>query len=776
MTVCQLTPFESTYAIEGEPIEENNVILLEEDESLREEYSKTFILSDKTYQKIIYSIPVHYKEDDEWKEIEEVEIEEISSEEVSTQLEESNIQENTESLELNTEMNEEDDISMTHQDEVLENSNQQIEESNEINTSLNEEEIIEANDSFVNEENNELPEIIETEEVIQQPATEIIEIESNNDTQVVGYKNKKGNLDMKFSKKAHSKNMVSIKDGDYRVSWGFVDLDHKSYGIVGQTSQSDDLIESAYNHISQQIKYSDVISGVDLVYNIDSLGIKENIMIHQPTDVNTFTFEYKVNGLELILNDDGDIEAINEDNDIIFLMSKPYMYDKEGNYCEDVHYEISQKNKKYTITIVADKEWLNSEDRVYPITIDPVIQTQQTANAIKSTFIASGWYNTNFNHHFELLVGRESSAYQNCRSLFQFSLPALNRGDMVIDAKFYVAQYYHSFYTSSTPNLQVNAHMLNTSWTDTSVTWNSIKGSGNENSYYDNHVLDYDYIKRSDTQNAANWKVFDVTTAVKKWYDGTPNNGILLKSYNEAGSHSAVGVKGQFWPEDYNNSYNAFPFISIAYRNNKGIESYHDYTSFSTYSAGNVYVDNYSGNLVVEHQDASTYGNLAPVTVSHIYNGYMATQNPYNVGKGWKLNIHQTLKPSSQYGLTGESATTYPYVYMDQDGTEHYFIKKDNEYFDEDGLGLELKVVSGGYTITDKQDNVMTFNSYGDITSIKDNYNHTISYTYEDDLITKVTSGNGQEIILTYENGLLSKITDQAGKESTYQYTDNLLT
>ena len=136
MTVCQLTPFESTYAIEGEPIEENNVILLEEDESLREEYSKTFILSDKTYQKIIYSIPVHYKENDEWKEIdntlvdddglmyvEEVEIEETSSEEVSTQLEESNIQENTESLELNTEMNEEVDISMTHQDEVSENSN-----------------------------------------------------------------------------------------------------------------------------------------------------------------------------------------------------------------------------------------------------------------------------------------------------------------------------------------------------------------------------------------------------------------------------------------------------------------------------------------------------------------------------------------------------------------------------------------------------------------------------------------------------------------------------
>ena len=78
--------------------------------------------------------------------------------------------------------------------------------------------------------------------------------------------------------------------------------------------------------------------------------------------------------------------------------------------------------------------------------------------------------------------------------------------------------------------------------------------------------------------------------------------------------------------------------------------------------------------------DASTASGYAPASVQHVYNGYMAGDKyskttPY-VGRGWRLNIQQTLLPSSEYGLTGTSKDNYPYVYTDEDGTEHYFYKK----------------------------------------------------------------------------------------------------
>ena len=57
--------------------------------------------------------------------------------------------------------------------------------------------------------------------------------------------------------------------------------------------------------------------------------------------------------------------------------------------------------------------------------------------------------------------------------------------------------------------------------------------------------------------------------------------------------------------------------------------------------------------------DASTASGYAPASVQHVYNGYMAGDKyskttPY-VGRGWRLNIQQTLLPSSEYGLTGTS-------------------------------------------------------------------------------------------------------------------------
>ena len=101
---------------------------------------------------------------------------------------------------------------------------------------------------------------------------------------------------------------------------------------------------------------------------------------------------------------------------------------------------------------------------------------------------------------------------------------------------------------------------------------------------------------------------------------------------------------------------------------------------FSVGSAGTAYVNDYSGNLTFVTSDASTASGYAPASVQHVYNGYMAGDKyskttPY-VGRGWRLNIQQTLLPSSEYGLTGTSKDNYPYVYTDEDGTEHYFYKK----------------------------------------------------------------------------------------------------
>ncbi|MEE0966033.1 MAG: DNRLRE domain-containing protein [Bacilli bacterium] len=758
MTMGLITAKEKAYALGEEALESVPATLLCENTDLRKESIKYFTMSDKTKQAIVYSMPIHYNNGGEWREIDNSLIDDGL--EYIDDNEGESYQEEVE-IETNQDDNNAGEENYFVESEISGLKEETIEDQENINA-------IEEDSSTENvtEENN----TAENNEVGQ------IETQSENSgsNEVTGYKNKEGKYKIKFSKKVHKKNMVSFSDGDYKVTWGFSDFINKSSGIVTKTSNSNDDIEDVLDRINQEIVYANVLDGIDLIYNIDSLSIKENIIVNKIQDINKFTFEYKVDKLELELNNAGDIIAKNSAGNSVFVMPKPFMYDSNGNYCDNVHYEITNKNKKYTITIVADKEWMNNDDRVYPLTIDPVIKTETTKSAIDTTFITSSLSTTNHHDKLELLVGKEKSEYGNCRTLVKFVLPELNKSDMIVDAQLNIASYKHGFYASTTPDLQFNAHMATSAWEYDTVTWNTRPS-------FESVVLDYDYIKRADTTGSANWKKFDITRAAKKWYNGTANHGIVLKSYNESGTYADTGVKGYLWPERYNSTTKSYPYIALTYRNNKGIEDYWDFSSVSTTSAGDLSINNYSGNPVIQHLDASTNGNKKPVNISHIYNGYMAGSNisnikPY-VGKGWKLNIQQTVRPSSEYGLTGTSATTYPYVYMDEDGTDHYFKNIESQYFDEDGLGLELVKTSAGYTITDDSDNVMTFDSSGNIIKITDSNNNSITFTYSSSILTKVTDGNNQTITLTYDdNNYLTKITDFANRETTYTYNNGLLT
>lgn len=218
-------------------------------------------------------------------------------------------------------------------------------------------------------------------------------------------------------------------------------------------------------------------------------------------------------------------------------------------------------------------------------------------------------------------------------------------------------------------------------------------------------------------------------------------------------------------------------------------EDYWTYTTASAGSAGTAYVNDYTGNLVFVHGDVATTGLLAPVTLEHVYNGYMAgikyTKNYVTVGRGWKMSVQQTVRSSKEYGLSGSALNATPYAYEDGDGTVHFFYKKTEngktKYLDEDGLGLELKIISGiNCTITDEKDNVLTFDARGNLSTIKDANGNAITISYQKDgdiyRITKITDGAGHVITVTQNdstNHYLASLKDPAGRVTTYSYAVN---
>ena len=596
-----------------------------------------------------------------------------------------------------------------------------------------------------------------------------------------GYKTKNGDFDVKFAKNANSSKLMTISKDKYSLSWNLLNKAKAISGLkkidIEEADQDAAEIEKSVSNTSQSVCYENIIADTDLEYTVNGNGLKENIIVKKPADSYTYSFEISAKHLTLSLQEDNSIlVSDSKSGECVYTIPAMFMIDSNGKYSNDISVSLEQKNKnKYILNIDASSDWMNEEDRAFPVIIDPQITTQQVKKNIFSTYVESGHPSKNHNLEELMMVGKDSSGIGKCRGFIQFTLPSLKKGDMVVDATLHLGQTLVDYYASTTPNAQINAYMVTGGWKESTITWSNQPAC-------ESTALDYNFINKSEKGKAV-WKEWNITKAVKKWYEGTSaNNGIMLKSTLENVSSMVDSCIYAWYYTESGATSSAYPLISITYRNNKGLEPYWTYTSASAGSAGTASVNDYSGNLVFSRTDCATTGLRMPVSIEHVYNGYMAkttykTTKPY-VGHGWKLNIQQTVAKTS--------LDKFPYVYEDGDGTQHYFYKKTangkTQYLDEDGLKLELKISSSGYTITDEKDNVLTFNSKGFLTSSKDANGNTMKITFNTADATKiesVTDGSGHVIKLLdnteTKSGYLQYMVDPSGRKTNFKYDNGKL-
>ena len=599
-----------------------------------------------------------------------------------------------------------------------------------------------------------------------------------------GYETKKNKFKVKFAKNANQKKLVSVKMDNYSVSLSLLNKTKKNNSSMKQEKKAKIKDLTVASNVSQKVYYENILPDTNIEYIVNGSGVKENIVVKSVQSSYEYNFEIAVKDVTLSLAEDGCIYAKDTTTGAtVFVMPKPFMLDANYEYSDKVSYSLSTKNKhKYEITISADSEWLNSSERSFPVTIDPAIQTKKSGSAIDSVYVAKGLPNQNRYSDPMMMVGRESTDADICQGLIKFTLPSINRGDVVIDAQLVTVQSYTDAYSDTTPDTAIEVHAVTSSWNATSVTWNT-------KPTYESAVADFEILKASEKGVDPKYRQWNVTSIVKRWYENPSfaNNGLLLRSSNEnKSSYNDSCIYMWVYGEKYPLS-EAYPMLYINFRSNKGLESYWSYTDISAGRAGTASICEFSGNLVFTHNDVTTAGSRAPASISHIFNNYMADENfgdvmPYR-GKGWMLSSQKQLLPSSKFGLSTEAQKTYPYVYIDGDGTEHYFQKKsDGTMNDEDGMDLTLTVPkttdNAYYKINDEKNNLMYFNVAGGFARSLDSNGNQIANYYaaaNNPKIWKVTDGAGHAVILspTSDGKTIQKITDSAGRVTTYTWNDD---
>lgn len=129
---------------------------------------------------------------------------------------------------------------------------------------------------------------------------------------------------------------------------------------------------------SNQVIYQDIDQGIDLEYQCLEDKIKESLIIKEKQNSYQYEFIIDIGDLKPFFNSQKNILELKNNNETIYSILSPYMEDSNHQKSEDCHYEIEQTNSKLKLILFCSSQWINSEERMFPIIVDPTIAIENT--------------------------------------------------------------------------------------------------------------------------------------------------------------------------------------------------------------------------------------------------------------------------------------------------------------------------------------------------------------------------------------------------------------
>lgn len=206
----------------------------------------------------------------------------------------------------------------------------------------------------------------------------------------------------------------------------------------GRTAAEYNEEQTAVSGLTSGGIYEEILPGVDIQYVLDTVRLKENIILKTADAVQEqYTFRVSHPDMEMVLEEDGSVslKGKGEDADISYTFLSPFMYDSEDAYSASVDYVLTPDGEDATLlSICPDTGWLLAEERSYPVTIDPMTETSRNTKLVIDTFVCEKDPDGSANDvglWGQMAVGYVPS-YGKCRTLVKLSgLPALEQGDII---------------------------------------------------------------------------------------------------------------------------------------------------------------------------------------------------------------------------------------------------------------------------------------------------------------------------------------------------------
>ena len=593
------------------------------------------------------------------------------------------------------------------------------------------------------------------------------------DTDGKHFSNRRGRFNASFNCDSNSNELFSMEMDNHRVT-------------VHTVQKSNQYRSTPYKKegVHNAILFRDMTDSVDIEYALISNGIKENIIVNGVSE--TYCYPFKVECENLSIQNDAASKQITfiskKTGQEVFCIPAPFMMDENREISLDVSYEVKVLSERESlITVVADPDWINDCNRVFPVTIDPQIMIAGTAvvgtyawtNGY--TYSGTAYVGTNYieNTSTHKRTYYKNRVYVPTRISILPGNPRIKKAELTI----YQADCINEL--DVVPKLGL-FHVTE------DIT------SGEHTPAQSDMLIDVVPMKAaSEKDGTAVSYVFDITKYVDAFYSGEIDKlNFVVRMLNEDISCNSYAIIYGNYQTEY------APNICVTYESSYGVNTSYRMHTHELGRFGQGSVDLACGNLMFECQDFGWAGNRMPVTIKRLYtsalSAYQYTKNSgikldtadfsaMKLGFGWKLNIMQSMMPTS---FQHEGNMYNGYVYIGENGDEWYFKQSDEQDTNNEGVPYNLfeavddsSMIYDPKKLTLKQGGeIYLFDEAGRLLRISDEWGNGMSITYTNDRIVSVTDGVDRAFVFVYDNeGQLTSITAPDATCISYTYVNGHL-
>ncbi len=449
-----------------------------------------------------------------------------------------------------------------------------------------------------------------------------------------------------FAKNISDAKLLTITKDNHEISLSLVNKKRSFKRFVSYECNNNDML------------YKNIEDGVDLKYSCIEEGIKESLIINNKQDNYDFDFTLDIKDLTPKFNEETNTLELQKDGETIYTILSPYMIDANEKRSDDCYYEISVDESVLTLSLRVNADWVNDNERVFPVVIDPTIKVN---------------ISDIFHMHVTKDIGNDTPCTMTQKTLYT----SIEKN---VDGEVFSQNIYANIKSQNI------ASSIRSRVYKAYVTLNIESISGD----YNTVVL----------------KVSKNNVIIKKLSGNKDLKKIEIDVTSEVRSGSNIDIELAF---EYNSSmqsyYAKYTFytpladepncscITLEY-NEQDIVNTKEY---NIGNGGTTSVNVKNGDFIHEIPLTTVSHNSLDLGISAIFDSkdYENNKN-YFMGKGWRTNLHQFLVKSSDFDIiNGCKDVTYidaqgikhilheKWYYLD-DNLEKVYIDRNNVFIDSD--------------------------------------------------------------------------------------------